>query len=805
MSTMDMRITFRRFFCLALMVLFGGAVYAQTSIETTAGKLKEQLADKDLTHLIISGEMNANDFAFLRDQSGIKKLDLTGVEIVPGGSYQPMYDKIETRQGVMPGFWLFSSELAKSLTEIILPETVKVLDKRCLQDGALLTSITLPAELDSIHEMALGYCTALKELEIPSSVRSIGSSAFDHCTSLESLELPEDLTFLGQFAFSNCSSLVSMAIPEGIKKLEGGLFKECTALREVEMSPEVVSFGKFCFYKCASLEKIKFPYLLTSLGEYVFEGCTSLTEVEFFNQGLTKIPDNAFKDCLGLELVNIPASVSHIGAFAFSGCTKLKSIILPPALDMVMGGAFARTGIETLFVPSKVRYLSYGAFTHCPNLKRVWLPASLENFGEVVFGGCDKLEEIHVGMLTPLEEEKAQGIVSLVAHSADHELMIYVPQGTLAAYQAAPGWKDLKGLRECKKQQFALSAGKRLASYIAMKGATQSWKDYYEKLGSKASIADLLDVKITGDMTKEDAKFLIELGDAIHKLDLSEVKDPAGALIAFEWSKLPNLSALSLPKSVAEITTEQFMDCRFLETLTIPQVKAIGDDAFYNCQSLRTLPSLEALTEVGERVFFGCASLQEITLPQSIIFITPYMFANCTSLSKVNVGTGMTDIDEWAFFNCSGLKELHLPATLTEIKDNAFFGCTQLGKLTVLATEAPDLGKDVFMPWHFKNTELVLANAEAKATYLEDETWKLFEKISVLNATQEVVTTSATAYGVEGAVVLESAANVPISVYTITGQALLYMPQFVGTTQIRMAAGTYVVRMGAEAFKVNVR
>lgn len=788
------------------LLAFGiSSMYAQTSVETTAGKLKEQLSGKDVKQLILSGEMNANDFAFLRDLQGVEVLDLSGIEIVPGGSYTPMYDKIETRPGVMPGFWLFQSELAKSLKEITLPETVKVISLRSLQDGELLTKITLPAELDSIHEMAFGYCTALEEITIPESVKSIGASAFEHCSALEEIELPENLSFLGPFAFSGCASLKRMNLPEGIHKLGNGLFKGCSTLEDVEMSKEVYSIGAFCFEKCVGLTEMELPYMLDTLGHSAFEGCTNLAKVRFYNEGLDSIPGNLFKECSALSEVNIPSNVYHIGPFAFSGCTSLASVVLPASLEVIMGGAFANTALEAVYVPSKVQKIAYGAFARCSKLLFASLPASLEELGENSFSGCTNLAIVHLDVATPLEDDKSLGREFFKERSTSGEFVLYVPAEGLEAYKAAPKWKDIT-LRGYKMQVIPLTDTKRLSDYIAPMDEGDKISTILANAGTKLVPFELHSVKITGKVTEADIDcFKENFPSVCHTVDLSELEDPDNLLDDVSWVEFSCLGSVSLPKSVTEIHAEQFSGCKSLKSLSMPSLKKIAEDAFSGCQALETLPSLGSLEELGERAFFGCASLKEVQLPKAIVFVPAYVFANCTKLSKITLGAETTDFDEWAFFNCRALTSLTLPATTSEIKERAFYGCTHLELLVVEALTPPSLGEDVFSPWHFQNTELRLMSEEARAEYKEAEGWSEFQKVSVWDSTEIMNMPQGNAYGLEGAIVLQSATKVPAALYSLSGACVARLAEVQGVVRLAVDEGLYIVRLGASSFKVVVR
>jgi hypothetical protein len=89
------------------------------------------------------------------------------------------------------------------------------------------------------------------------------------------------------------------------------------------------------------------------------------------NDGVTNIPDNAFRGRSDIKSIIIPDSVTSIGVESFKGCTGLTSLIIPTSVTTIGDRAF------------------YG----CSNLPSITIPASVKSIGKDVFGsGCKNIK-----------------------------------------------------------------------------------------------------------------------------------------------------------------------------------------------------------------------------------------------------------------------------------------------------------------------------------------------------------------------------------------------------------------------------
>ena len=118
---------------------------------------------------------------------------------------------------------------------------------------------------------------------------------------------------------------------------------------------------------------------------------------------------------------------------------------------------------------------------------------------------------------------------------------------------------------------------------------------------------------------------------------------------------------------------------RFRTNLTDPKdtsaTFAIPDDAFRGMREITAVELTDQVKDIGNYAFADCTSLRSIYLPGTIGVIRSSILEGCTALTEVTVGSGIMVINEDAFKGCSALRDLTLPLSLYQIY-SPFGGCS---------------------------------------------------------------------------------------------------------------------------------
>lgn len=410
-------------------------------INSTAGHLKEAIAaaNKDYTkikNLKITGEINAQDFYFMRDSMEyLAALNLKEV-IIKGGTQKLTggyvgdypYNDYEMPYEALRGM--------KTLNLIVLPDKLTKIGIAAFADDQNLTgSLIIPEGVTEIEVGAFANCHAMNgSISFPSTLKYIGRK--------------EDRWWYGG-TFARCGFNSKLILPSNLECLKGNAFEECEGL-----------YGE-----------LRLPEKLSELGENAFRGCKNFSGNLIIPQNLQKVPNNAFEYCGGMNgTLTLHDGVTAIGEYAFRGTHFRGEIKLPKNLVVLQNYAFAGCDFSgELKLPSSLKSIGRKVFGDTDGDGSCWrlmgiveFPEGMQSIGEQAFYNCRSIE----GLVFPESIETIQnsafegcyGINSIVCKSdmpanvlnnafngvAKDNFTLEVPESAISQYQAANGWKDFK-------------------------------------------------------------------------------------------------------------------------------------------------------------------------------------------------------------------------------------------------------------------------------------------------------------------------------------------------------------------------
>lgn len=227
-----------RYLWIALSLLWiSGYVSAQSVPEISVklekpGTLEKLIGNKlsEIEHLKISGDINGDDVATIREMTNLTSLDMKDANIKAGGSNYG-YGRTD-EDDVFPEN-MFTRSSCTRLTSVVVPNSVTEIGVSAFAYVRSLKSVVLGNKVETIGGWA--FCdTGLTEINLPASLRYIGHDAFEGC-DFESIDFPEQLEYIGESAFWNCYNLKSIRIPASVKEIVERAFGNCSNLAEIEV------------------------------------------------------------------------------------------------------------------------------------------------------------------------------------------------------------------------------------------------------------------------------------------------------------------------------------------------------------------------------------------------------------------------------------------------------------------------------------------------------------------------------------------------------------------------------------------
>ncbi len=187
----------------------------------------------------------------------------------------------------------------------------------------------------------------------------------------------------------------------------------------------------------------------------------------------------------------------------------------------------------------------------------------------------------------------------------------------------------------------------------------------------------------------------------------------------FGWNYGLKQVTFEAGSKLTKIGKGMFFRGRLLEEITLPStITEIGEEAFYNCESLvavrlqgdsseGAVANLKNIHLIGASAFYGCGKIETLILSEDLTDLESGAFYGCTSLKEIIFGSNIKtfgailseDAEEdfkGVFEGCTAIETITLPESVTFIGKNTFFDCISLKKVTINSSELSKLGANAF-------------------------------------------------------------------------------------------------------------
>ena len=601
-----------------------------------------------------------------------------------------------------------------------------------------VTEVTIPAEYNELPVIdisggAFDRCTNLKKISIPDTIKNIdyGSSGgretgspFSYCSNIEEVVIyvakPDEVYETRYtsvdgvlFEYSDTELKSSMIIryfpaakageyvlPDGVVTLPINVFKN-TRITSITIPASVSKIDNNVFEGCSKLVRIEFldgEGLPIELTELSFDGAAWVTElilptrIENFNPAyfsyMSRLEKISFTDDNGEYravdglVVNKAADTIIYAPRTFSGENGVFTI--PLGINKIADNAFANpykktktiTGyygckITKLIVPEYVTEIGENAFRGCSSigaiefsgngsplglkiaarafhnntsLTQLTLPANLISLGVYAFGYCSKLERVDV------QVKQATAALVVDAFCTDPQYI-----------------EDMK----------ETNPSATIDSYYVK----------FVNLGAAVTIFDIGGVfgnKLQGVTVDPNNQSYTAENGVVYSKNFSEI-------LYFPYGKT---GEFVLHEDVVTINSKVFMNASMLTKVTIgAKVTKIGDSAFGNCTSLKTVvfASSDEVADghsmtIEDSAFVGCSSLTEFVIPDYVTKLGSGAFKECTSLTTITVPGNVKTLGDEVFASCSSLQNAIFEEGVEEIGKKVFADCKQLLEVSFPAT-----------------------------------------------------------------------------------------------------------------------
>lgn len=358
-----------------------------------------------------------------------------------------------------------------------------------------------------------------------------------------------------------------------------------------------------------------------------------------------------------IKSFNIPKNIKEIGRYAFYECREFTTITVPDGVTDIGYSAFCGCNhLKTVDLSKTLISINDYAFNRCNSLTNISLPENLKYIGNRAFGNCTNLTNIIIpNSVINIEEDAFKGCKNLIIYCE--------------ATQQPSGWNDewnsdnIPVIWDCKNNIIDANG----YVYNIVNGLNYAFKgDEALIVGYSANIPK--NITIPSNIVYNGDNYIVTgIGNR-----------------AFEGCEAININ---IPETIITIGNNAFKNCTSLRSINIPEnVADIGISAFENCYDLLHIEIPKKIKAIKTDCFSDCVSLQNITIPPNVISIGRRAFFKCTNFTNISIPPQVTVLNDDLFYYCFRLENVSIPSSIITIGNGAFNQCTKLKTINYSGT-----------------------------------------------------------------------------------------------------------------------
>ncbi|MCM1296063.1 MAG: leucine-rich repeat protein [Muribaculaceae bacterium] len=413
------------------------------------GTLKEyvtrnNLALSSLKNLKLTGNVDENDFSFLRDECfALSSLNLSDATTWFGD-----------REFVIPEKAMYSKG---TLSHIVFPKNLKIIGSSAFFKTGLTGSLIIPEGVvkigETYDENNVGW----------TNISNLFEGTFVYCNNLVGdLILPSTLEFIEDYAFSHTKFTGTLTIPESTKVIGNLAFEQNKFTGDLVIPESVETIGAGAFAGIPFTGNLVLPSKIKTINACTFENC-GFSGTLTLHEGIEKIERNAFLSCGFKGELKLPSTLKRISKRAFAE-TKISGVVFPENLIYIGDGAFMECKYlrGTVEIPKKVERINEYLFCGCSQLSEVILHEDIHFVGGAAFYGCNILNRFVCNAIEPPKlsyiEDNPYWIFNYDANNVYHvgpfhglalnNFTLEVPKESIEKYNSSEGWCDFKRISE---------------------------------------------------------------------------------------------------------------------------------------------------------------------------------------------------------------------------------------------------------------------------------------------------------------------------------------------------------------------